>query len=540
MTYVRKNRFLVIFPPWLAVVLVLGLAAAFPRAGLAQDAPEGTAQEAGPEKDTVEAEPTVAPEPGLLRYGGDLEGGVPYVFEAPDKPGKLIGYEQEIIEAIAAELGKKAVFVQNDWDKLIPGLERNLYDIAIQGLEITPEHEEAVAFTQPYYITCLKLGVRRDSFLVNSLDDCHGKVVGTMKESVAQYILESMKDVDIRAYLTEVNGFEDLGNGRLDATLFDAPVALFYGGPRPDVKFVGPEIGRIVYGFAIAKKNEELLIQVDGVLNKMRQNGELRRILDRWNLWNGLTANEFQDFGPAKSMPVMYDTWVAHQHPVSGWQERLNRYRHVMPIFARAAVVTMEISLLAMLLAIVFGFILATIRVYAPRPLGILATIYIEIIRGTPVLIQLFFIFYGLPSLGIKFSPFLAGVIGLGLNYAAYEAENYRAGFISVPHSQMEAALALAMTRWQAIRHVIAPQAFRVVLPPVTNDFISLLKDSSLVSVITMVELTKAYGMVATTYYDYFGTGIIVAIIYLLLGLPFVRLARWTEKKLTVAYARPR
>jgi len=120
------------------------------------------------------------------------------------------------------------------------------------------------------------------------------------------------------------------------------------------------------------------------------------------------------------------------------------------------------------------------------------------------------------------------------MNYAAYEAENYRAGFISVPHTQMEAALALAMTRWQAIRHVIAPQAFRVVLPPVTNDFISLLKDSSLVSVITMVELTKAYGQVATTYYDYFGTGLLVAAIYLLLGLPFVRLARWTERRLSV------
>ena len=128
-------------------------------------------------------------------------------------------------------------------------------------------------------------------------------------------------------------------------------------------------------------------------------------------------------------------------------------------------------------------------------------------------------------------------MLGLGLNYAAYEAENYRAGILAVPHAQMEAALALGMTRWQAIRHVVAPQAFRLVLPPVTNDFISLLKDSSLVSVITMVELTKAYGQVATTYYDYFGTGIIVAIIYLLLGLPFVRLARWAETRLNAHQA---
>jgi len=131
-------------------------------------------------------------------------------------------------------------------------------------------------------------------------------------------------------------------------------------------------------------------------------------------------------------------------------------------------------------------------------------------------------------------------VVGLGLNYAAYEAENYRAGFAGVPHTQMEAALSLGMTRWQAIRHVIAPQAFRIVLPPVTNDFISLLKDSSLVSVITLVELTKTYGLLATKYYDYFGTGIMVAVIYLLLGLPFVRLARYTERKLAAHLPPPR
>ncbi|MBI3799940.1 MAG: amino acid ABC transporter permease, partial [Deltaproteobacteria bacterium] len=144
-----------------------------------------------------------------------------------------------------------------------------------------------------------------------------------------------------------------------------------------------------------------------------------------------------------------------------------------------------------------------------------------------------------LPNIGIKLSPMVAAVLGLGLNYAAYEAENYRAGILSIPKGQMEAARALGMTHWQALRYIILPQSFRLVLPPVTNDFISLLKDSSLVSVITMVELTKVYTQVSTTTFDYFGTGLIVATIYLLLGLPFVRLARWAEKKLDVEQARP-
>jgi polar amino acid transport system substrate-binding protein len=473
---------------------------------------------------------------GTLRYGADLEGGLPYMFEDWRKPGRLIGFEVEIIEAIAKEIGRRPVMVQNDWDKLIPGLSRDLYDMAAQGQEITPEHEEAVLFSLPYFVTGLQLCVRRNEFLISNVGDCKGRVAGTLKESQAFYLLNSLGGVDIRAYPTEVNGFDDLANGRLDAVLFDAPVALYYGGPRPEVKFVRPEISRIAYGFAFSKDKKELLERVNAALMRMRKDGELRSILDRWNLWNQATANEFQDFTTASAEPVMYNEWMKHIQPRTGLEQRIKRYAGFLPILGKGAVLTLEVSMLAMLLAVVFGFFLATVRVYAPRPFGILATVYIEIIRGTPVLIQLFFIFYGLPALGIRFSPFWAGVLGLGLNYAAYEAENYRAGFTAVPHSQMEAALGLAMTRWQAIRHVIAPQAFRVV----TNDFISLLKDSSLVSVITMVELTKTYSMLATTYYDYFGTGILVAALYLLIGLPFVRLARWTERRLAVAHPQQR
>lgn len=500
-------------------------------AAVAESAEPGEATEAAEEEDSEMPDITVPADVGLLRYGADLEGGVPYVFVDPDNENNLLGYEVEMVDAIAKRLGRNTAHVQNDWDKLIPGLTRDLYDIAIQGLEITPEHEEAVDFTIPYYITHLQLCVRKDEFLINRLEDVHGKVVGTLKESLAQYVLESMKDVEVRAYPTEVNGFDDLVNGRLDAVLFDAPVARYYAGPRPEIKFVGGEIGRISYGIAIAKKNGDLLEKVNEALTEMRDSGEMRTILERWGLWNSLVAAEFGDFSTSTVAHTEYDKWVARQAPDAAKESKVERYVSFLPVFGKAAIVTLEVSILAMLLAITLGFILATIRVYGPRPLSLLAVFYIEIVRGTPLLIQLFLIFYGLPSLGIKFSPFIAGVVGLGLNYAAYEAENYRAGFLSVPRAQFEAALGLGMSRWQAIRYVIAPQAFRIVLPPVTNDFISLLKDSSLVSIITMVELTKAYGQIATTYYDYLGTGIMVACIYLVIGLPFVRLARWMEKR---------
>src|SRR5207249_3897236 len=208
-------------------------------------------------------------------------------------------------------------------------------------------------------------------------------------------------------------------------------------------------------------------------------------------------------------------------------------------LLSRGAVMTVALSFIAMGIAVAVGLVLALMRLYAGRLLRTGAIAFIEVVRGTPLLIQLFLIFYGLPHFGIKLSPFLAAILGLGLNYAAYEAENYRAGLCAIPASQSEAAFALGMTRWQSLQHIVIPQAVRLVIPPMTNDFISLLKDSSLVSVITMVELTKVYGQLASTYYDYFGVGLLTAAIYFLLGLPFVRLARWAEARMAVDRSLP-
>ena len=125
----------------------------------------------------------------------------------------------------------------------------------------------------------------------------------------------------------------------------------------------------------------------------------------------------------------------------------------------------------------------------------------------------------------------MAGVLALGINYSAYESEIYRAGLLAVPKGQMEAARALGMTHLQSLLHVIFPQAIRTVIPPITNDFIMLLQDSSLVSMITIVELTRTYQCLAATHFNYFETGLLVAGFYLLLGFPFIRLARRFEKK---------
>ncbi|WP_428376926.1 ABC transporter substrate-binding protein/permease [Lichenicoccus sp.] len=464
-----------------------------------------------------------------LRWGADAQSGAPYVFHDPAAPSRLTGFETDIIEAVARRLGRASLMVQNDWDGLIPGLQRGLYDVAIDGIEITPEHREAVDFSIPYYRTFEQIVVRRDQAGLDSLASLHAHVVGTLKASLADRILQGEPAIAVRTYDEETNAYSDLALHRLDAVLLDWPIALYYAAPDPRLKLVGAPVGDLAYGIAFAKRQDGLRGQVDRALRDMQQDGSLRRILQRWNLAPPHAAGLAPGIA---APPSAWRHYLAATAPSPGAMDRLRRYASFLPLIARAAGLTLLVSACAMALAVVVGLALAIARRYGPRPLALVATLAVEIVRGTPLLIQILFIFYGLPGLGIRLDPFLAGVVALGLNYGAYEAENYRAGLQSVPDGQVEAAVALNMTQMQALRHVVVPQAFRLVLPVMTNDFISLLKDSSLVSVITLTELSSTYVRLSTTYFDYFGTGLLIGAAYLLLGLPFVHLARLAERRL--------
>jgi polar amino acid transport system substrate-binding protein len=468
-----------------------------------------------------------------LTWGADAEGGAPYEFQDPADPSRVIGFEVDVVNAIGRILGRPAQFVQNQWDGLVPGLERGNYDIAVSGLEITPDRARVISFSRPYYVTYEQLVIRQGENGIRNLEDCRGKKVGTLKASLAQRILEERKDLQTVSYDGQINAYEDLLNGRLDAVLMDFIIGLYNVATLPGLKMVGEPIGRIEYGIGVRKQDAELLRQTDEAIVQMIASGELKRILEDWNLWTPMCAGILGDAAPGKPRADAYHRYVnSRLQRISGW-EKVRQYLGYLPLLARGALVTLELSVLAMLLAVFAGLNLALARLYGAGFLRTLAIAYIELIRGTPLLIQLFLIFYGLPHIGIRLSPMIAAILGLALNYSAYEAENYRAGIQSIPKTQTEAALALGMTHLQALRHVIIPQAMRLVIPPVTNDFIALLKDSSLVSVITMVELTKAYSQLASIHYDYLGIGLLAAGMYFFVGLPFVRLARLAERYYT-------
>jgi polar amino acid transport system permease protein/polar amino acid transport system substrate-binding protein len=253
-------------------------------------------------------------------------------------------------------------------------------------------------------------------------------------------------------------------------------------------------------------------------LEAMIRDGELRAILERWNLWND-----------RQTVLVSNPVAVA---PVASPGVSLSQAF----MFVRATGFTVMISTLAMAVAVAGGLLLSLARRYGGRPLRVAVSTYIEVFRGTPVLLQLYVLYYGLASV-LPLNAFAAAVAGLGLNYAAYEAELYRAGLEAVPIGQTEAALSLGMSRGLALRRIVLPQALRVALPGIANDFIALLKDSSLVSVITVVELTKQMTITAVDVRSWFLPGLLCAALYLALSYPLSRLARRLERRLTPVQA---
>jgi polar amino acid transport system substrate-binding protein len=453
---------------------------------------------------------------GELTWGGDLQGGEPYVFEDPKEPGRIVGFEVEIASAIAREIGVRARFVQGDWTHLVPALERGTFDLLLNGLEVTPARVERLLLTRPYYVFRLRLMARRDDPRPTGLASLRGLRVGTLANSQAWDLLDRHGALRV-PYEGVEEPYMDLENRRLDAVLLDDIIAERYGMKRASLRVVG-DVGEGYYAGAVRKDEDDLRRAVDEAVGRIAATGELRRILGRWRIDNPQQEKlaRWTD-AHTRALAAAADT------PSFTW-------RHFL-LFLEAALITLFISSAAMALAIPLGLLLALVRLHAPRWLGFLAAAYVEVFRGTPVLLQLYLIYFGLADV-LRLDAYVAAVLGLGLNYAAYEAEIYRAGIQAVPRGQMDAALALGMSTGTALWRVVLPQALRVALPSVTNDFIALLKDSSLVSVITVVELTKRMSITSVDVRSWLVPGLLCAALYLAMSYPLSRLARRLEARL--------
>ena len=453
-----------------------------------------------------------------LAWGGDLQGGEPYVYESPTQPGLVVGFEVDIAEALARELGVRARFHQNDWSNLVPSLERGDFDIVLNGLEDTPGRRSRLRLSRPYFVYGETLTVRAGSPL-GVLGQLSGRRIGTLNQTVAQELL-SAHHADVVLYEGQQEPYLDLTQGRIEGVLLDHVIADRYGCSLPGLSCVKQDLARGTYVIGMRPSDAELASRVDAALSRLISGGDLRRILVHWQLWDArqdeLAAHAST---PALAAPAVMAP--PSKRPVTGAQ---------VGLFFQGALLTVLISVCAFAFAFPFGVILAVVRSHAGPVARFFATAYVELFRGTPVLLQLYVLYYGLSSF-VRLGPIVAAVLGLGLNYAAYEAEVHRGALAAVPRGQAEAAGALGLSRLQVLRHVLLPQSIRIALPALTNDFVALLKDSSLVSVITVVELTKRMTIVAVEARDWVVPGLLCAGMYFAMSFPLSRLSLWLERR---------
>ena len=459
-----------------------------------------------------------------LVWGGDAEGGAPFVEADPANPSQVRGFDVEVADRIARGLGRHtARFLQVQWSSIDQSVERGDFVIGLSGVEDTPARRARHAVTLPYFEFREVLAVRpEDRDRVHGLADLRGRRVATLGATIAYDLLVTARDsvgVIPVSYDDDVHPYADLVAGRVDAVLLDHIIAQRALRRRGDSGFtilsqpvaIGHYIG------VLAHADSALRDSVDAVLREAMRDGSLEQIFRRWSVWDPSQLTLFDR--------VLRSSAMTPAIPAAATQAIA-----YLPSLARAAAVTLLVSLLSMALAVVVGLALASGRLYGPVWLRVLTTVYIEVIRGTPLLLQLFVIYYGLAGV-VRLPAFLAAILALGLNYAAYEAEIYRGALEAVPRAQLEAARTLGFSEAQILRLVRGPQALRYALAPMTNDFVALLKDSALVSVITVVELTKETAIYATNIGSWVVPGVLCALVYLVMSLPLARLARRLEHR---------
>jgi polar amino acid transport system substrate-binding protein len=459
---------------------------------------------------------------GRLVYGSDEEGGGPYIYPDPNAPREVTGFEVEMMNDLAGRLGARAKFSQGQWDRLLQNLDAGRVDLVVNGYEWTEQRARQYLASRPYYVYQLQLLARRDGPL-HAWDDLKrpspsGRAwrVGVLVNSAADTFAHEQggAHVEVIRFDGATDAMTAAVNGQIDATLQDLPAAQFYIGRYPKLAFAGAPVGRGYYVIYFRRDDGSLRDLIDRGIDQLVESGALRRLYERYGIWNDAQLELSGWTGEKLASAMAAD--------VRGWR-LVSRYSTLL---LDASTVTVILSVTSMPLAMAIGLVVALGRLYGPGPVRVVLSAYVELLRGTPLMLQLYVLFYLL-----RLDPWVAGIAGLAINYSAYEAEIYRAGLQAIPAGQMEAALALGMSRGMALRRVIVPQAVRIVIPPVTNDFIALFKDTSVCSVITLVELTKQYSILANSTGGVFEFALATAVLYMAMSVPLSWFSRWSERR---------
>jgi polar amino acid transport system permease protein len=445
---------------------------------------------------------------------GTTATGVPFTFLEPATNAPQ-GVMVDIVEAVAADLGFRADIQVLPFASLIPSLTSNRIDFIAAAMVMTPARREVVTFSDPVHTYGEGLVVpAADTRAYVSLEDLRGRIVGAQTGTIyIEPLRASGLFPDVRAYDSLADIIRDVELGRIAAGFGDGPVLAYHldHDPARAVRLVDTYRPTLTgdIGFAVRPSDTALLADINAALRRLRASGTIDRILAAWNV----DRQRIVAVPPAAGQRVLRDV------------------RAFAPVLLQGAVVTVGITIASLALSTVLGLTWGLMRVSHRPLLARAGKLVVDVIRGIPIIVQLFYIYFVLPGFGIELSAFQAGVIGLGLAYSAYQAENFRAGIEAVDPGQVEAAQSLGMSRRLIMRRVILPQAVRVMLPPYGNTMIMMLKDSSQASTITVAELALQGRLLAASTFMNGTVFTMVAVLYLCLSVPLIVLTSRLERR---------
>ncbi|WP_424187071.1 ABC transporter substrate-binding protein/permease [Actinokineospora sp. G85] len=401
----------------------------------------------------------------------------PFSFHDP-RTQRLTGYDIEVVEAIADKAGWRLEFVETQWDAVFPALDAGRVDLIANQVSVNDERQAKYGMSDTYTYSRGVVVRRTGDESIKSLADIRGRTTAQSSTSNWAGVARAAG-----ARVEAVEGFAQaaalLAQGRVDAIVNDNIAVLDYLASTglTAVEIAG-DAGQETSEQALAFRagDQALREQANRALGALKADGTLREISQRY-------------FEADVSVPGGGDADLSQGRGQRGTWEVVGAT--AWPMFVGLVKVTIPLTALSFAIGLALALFVALARISHYRALSGLARAFISLIRGTPLLLQLFIVFYGLPQLGLTFSPFAAAVVAFSLNVAGYAAEVVRSAILSVPRGQFEAAATIGLDYPRTLRRIVLPQAARTAVPPLSNTLISLLKDTSLGSVVLLTELFR-------------------------------------------------
>lgn len=432
----------------------------------------------------------------------------PYEFHVDvDGEDKIVGFDISIAQKIADDLGVKLKIEELGFDALLGAMKTGKIDLIISGMSPTPERLKEVNFSDPYMTVQQKVIVRKeDKDKFKSTDDFSSTKVAVQKQTTQEALAQSELVGSKTTSLQKVpDVIMNLKNDKVDAAVLEGPVAEAYLDRNQDLTFADVE-------FKDGTKNTAIAIPKNAPILEEKVNASIKTIIED-DLLTGYKK---------EASALMFND-------DQGFLAKYGKF------YLNGAGYTIFLAFMGVLFGSILGGILALMKLSKSKILRGIAIVYIEYIRGTPLLVQIFIVYFGTGVLGLDLSKLAAGCIALSLNSGAYVAEIVRAGINAVNKGQLEASRSLGMSQAQAMRFIILPQAIKNILPALGNEFVTVIKESSVVSVIGVSELIFQAGNVQGASFKPFLPYLVVSMIYFILTFTISRLLSVAERRMSTS-----